>query len=204
MEQVLLAVKADLNNSLNAGQYMLVSFFIVAVFTNYIGILSHEVNWGQVILRLAVGFILLQNYTWIMDTTRTIIVSVDEMVNPGQDFAGQYAIMSQNVWKLHESSSQPSIISQIKFFFSSAVFHNLVIALSFMLYALLAKVMEAVRYSMVSILYKMGPVLIPLILFQSTAQIVKGWFTSYVSVLCWPILWHIVLDRKSTRLNSSH
>ena len=193
MEQVLLAVKADLNNSLNAGRYLLASFFLVAVFINYVGLLSRNVNWAEVVVRLAIGFVLLQNYTWIMDTSRNIVISVDEMVNPNQDFASQYAAMSDNNWKLHQASSQPSIISNIKFMFSSAIFHNFIINVSFAFYYVLAKVMEAVRYSMVSILYKMGPVLIPLILFGSGAKIVKGWFTSYVSVLCWPILWHIAL-----------
>ncbi len=193
MDLVLLAVKADLTNSLNAGRYMLLSFFLLAVVVNYIGILTHHVNWADVILRLVIGVILLQNYVWIMDTTRNIVISVDQMVNPNQDWASQYAAMSDNFWKQHLATTKPSIISQVKFIFSSAIFHNFIINISYLLYAVIAKVMEAVRYSLVAILYKLGPILIFLILFQTTARVVKGWFTNYVAILCWPILWHIAL-----------
>ncbi len=204
MDLVLLAIKADLDNVLNAGRYMLASFFLLAVFINYVGILSRSVNWADVIVRLVIAFILLQNYVWLMDTTRNIVISIDQTISPNQNTVSQYAAMSDNIWKLHEESTRPSIISQIKFIFSSAIFHNLIINLSFFLYSALAKVMEAVRYSMIAILYKLGPTLIPLILFQSTAGVVKGWFTSYVSILCWPILWHIVLGIAVSLSNGNH
>ena len=99
MDLVLTAVKADLNNILNAGHYMLASFFVLAVFFNFVGIMSRNVNWAEVVLRLVIGLILLQNYIWIMDTTRNIVVSVDEMINPNQDFVSQYAAMSDNFHK---------------------------------------------------------------------------------------------------------
>ena len=197
MDLVLLAVKADLNNSLNAGRYMLVSFFLLAVFIKYIGILSHNVNWADVILRLVIGFILLQNYVWIMDTTRNTVVSVDEMINPNQDFVSQFSNMSKTIQKKHEDTTNQSILSQVTqavVNFGRYTIRNLIINLSFVFYALISKVMEAVRFSLVAILYKLGPVLIPFVLFQSTGSVVKGWFTSYVSALCWPILWHIVLS----------
>ncbi len=193
MDTVITAVKADLTNIINAGQYMLLSLFILAVVVNYIGILTHQVNWADVILRLVIGVILLQNYVWVMDTTRTIITSVDQMVNPNQDFVSQYAQMSNNFWQQQQAATQPSIISQIKIYFSSAIFHNFIINVSFILYAIIANIMEAVRYCLAAIMYKLGPVLISLILFKTTDKVVKGWFTSYVAILSWPILWHIAL-----------
>ena len=193
MDLVLSAVKTDLNNVLNAGWCMLGSFFILAVFFSYVGIMSRGVNWAEIILRLVIGLVLLQNYVWIMDTTRNIVISIDEMITPNQDYFSQYAAMSDNFHKLHQESTQPSIIAQVKYFFAQAPLHNLIINISFLFYGLIAKVMEAVRYSLTAILYKMGPALVPFVLFQSTGSIVKGWFTSYVSVLCWPILWHIAL-----------
>lgn len=204
MDLVLTAVKTDLNNVLNAGRYMLASFFVLAVFFNYIGLLSKGVNWAEVILRLVIGLILLQNYTWMMDTTRNIVISVDEMVSPNQDFVAQYAAMSDNFHKQQKETSQPNIIDQAKNFFFLAPMHNIVINISFIFYAIVAKVMEAVRYSLVAILYKLGPVLIPLILFQSTGEVIRGWFTNYVSVLCWPILWHIVLGVAVSLSGSVH
>lgn len=193
MDLVLTAVKSDLNNILNAGHYMLASFFVLAVFFNFIGIMSKSVNWAEVILRLIIGLILLQNYVWIMDTTRNIVVSVDEMINPNQDFVSQYAAMSDNFQKQQQEQTRPSIIEQAKYIFFKAPIHNIIINLSFIFYALIAKVMEAVRYSLIAILYKLGPALIPFIVFQSTGGVIKGWFSSYVSILCWPILWHVVL-----------
>lgn len=102
--------------------------------------------------------------------------------------------MSQNIQQRQQSQTRQSILTQIgNGFFGPFSLHNIIINLSFIAYALLSKIMEAVRFSMTAILYKLGPVLIPLVLFQSTGQVVKGWYISYVSVLCWPILWHIVL-----------
>ncbi len=194
MDLIIAAVKVDLNDALNTGRYMLVSLFGVAVFVRYTGLLSHHVNWADIVLRVVVGFILLQNYTWVMDTTRNIVVGVDETINPNQDFVSQYAIMGQNIQKRNQDMTRQSVLTQIKNgLFGPLSLHNFVINLSFIAYAVLSKVMESVRYSMTAILYKLGPVLIPLVLFQSTGAVVRGWMTSYVSVLCWPILWHIVL-----------
>ncbi|MDE1920789.1 MAG: hypothetical protein KGJ09_07350 [Candidatus Omnitrophica bacterium] len=194
MDTIIQAVQIDLPNSLNAGHIMLVSLFVVAVFVRYTGLLSHQVNWADVVVRLVIGFVLLQNYTAIMDATRTIIADVDTTINPTQDYVAQYAAMSQNIQQRQQSMTRQSILTQIgNGFFGPFSLHNLIINLSFIFYAIVSKIMEAVRYSMTAILYKIGPVLIPLILFESTGHIVKGWFVSYVSVLCWPILWHIVL-----------
>ena len=194
MDLIIQAVKVDLPNCISTGQTMLVSLFVVAVFVRYVGLLSHHVNWADVIVRLVIGFVLLQNYTLIMDTTRSIVSDVDTMINPTQDFVSQYATMSQNIQQQQQNMTRQSILTQIgNGFFGPFSLHNIIINLSFIAYAILSKIMEAVRYSMTAILYKIGPVLIPLILFQSTGQVVKGWFVSYVSVLCWPILWHIVL-----------
>jgi TrbL/VirB6 plasmid conjugal transfer protein len=194
MDLIIQAVKTDLSNCLSAGQTMLVSLFAVAVFVRYVGLLSHQVNWAEVIVRLVIGFVLLQNYTLIMDTTRTIVSDVDSTINPTQDYVSQYATMSQNIQQRQQSMTRQSILTQIgNGFFGPFSLHNIIINLSFIAYAILSKIMEAVRYSMTAILYKIGPVLIPLVLFQSTGQLVKGWYISYVSVLCWPILWHIVL-----------
>lgn len=195
MDLIIQAVKGDLSNCLSAGQTMLVSLFAVAVFVRYMGLLTHHVNWAEVIVRLVIGFVLLQNYTLIMDTTRTIVSDVDSTINPTQDYVSQYATMSQNIQQRQQSQTRQSILTQIgNGFFGPFSLHNIIINLSFIAYAILSKIMEAVRYSMTAILYKIGPVLIPLVLFQSTGQVVKGWYISYVSVLCWPILWHIVLS----------
>lgn len=195
MDLVITAVKADLFTALDAGRYMLTALFVVAVFRSYLDVLNNNVNWTDVILRLVLGFALLQNYTWIMDTTRDIVVGVDERINPDQSYINQYAQMSDNMQKQYEANTQTSFVSNVSnFLFGKFTLHTLIINLSFIFYAVVSKVMEAIRYTWVGILYKMGPILIPMILFKSTGNILKGWFTSYVSVLCWPILWHIALS----------
>lgn len=195
MDIVIAAVKADLFTVLDAGRYLLTGLFIVAVFMSYLDVLNSNVNWSNVIIRLVIGFVLLQNYTWIMDTTRDVVVGVDERINPDQSYINQYSQMSDNMQKQYEANTQTSFVSEVSnFLFGKFTLHTLIINMSFIFYAVVSKVMEAIRYSLVGILYKMGPILVPLILFRSTGNILRGWFISYVSVLCWPILWHIALS----------
>jgi hypothetical protein len=197
MDLVIQAVKNNLPNILNTGQIMLTSMFVLAVFVRYVGILSHHVNWADVIIRLVIGFVLLQNYTTIMDTTRDIVSSIDRTVNPTQDYVTQYAQMSQTMESQNVNTTRQSILQQVTnavVSFGRYTLRNLIINLSFILYAVISNIMESIRYCTTAILYQLGPVIIPFILFESTGRVVKGWFTSYVSVLSWPILWHIVLQ----------
>jgi hypothetical protein len=194
MDLVLLAVKNDLDTVLRTGWYLLSSLFILAVFIQYLGVLENRANWPNLLLRLVIGFVLLQNYVWIMDTTKEIVVGVDQRINPEQSYINQYASMSDNMRSSFESNTQVSFVSKVVDFFGRLSLHNLIINLSFIFYALVSKVMEVIRYSLLGILYKLGPVLVPLILFNSTSGVLKGWFTSYVTILSWPILWHIALS----------
>ncbi len=195
MDIVLTAVRSDLTTVLNTGRYMLISLFILAVFVNYVGILSQGVNWTDVIIKLVIGFILLQNYVWIMDTTYNIVSGLDQTINPNQNYVDQYAAMSNNMQQQFQNNTQQNLASQIgNALFGRFSLHNLIINLSFIFYAVLSKIMEAIRYTLTGIWYKLGPILIPLILFRSTAGVIKGWYISYVAVLCWPILWHIALS----------
>ena len=194
MDLVLLAVKNDLYSVLQTGWYLLSSLFILAVFINYLGILENKANWTSLLLRLVIGFVLLQNYVWLMDTTKEIVVGVDARINPEQSYINQYASMSDNLRSSFEANTQTSFVSKVTGFFGRFTLHNLVINLSFIFYALISKVMEVIRYSLLGIMYKLGPVLVPLILFNSTCGILKGWYTSYVTILAWPILWHIALS----------
>ena len=194
MDLVLMAVKSDLDNVLQIGRYLLTGFFTVAVFINYLGILQNKNGWGDLLIRLVVGFIVLQNYVWIMDTAKDIVVGLDQSINSQQNYIDQYTAMSDNMQTQYENNTQTSFISGVTNLFGRFTLHNLIINLSFMFYAIISKVMEAIRYCLIAIMYKLGPVLLPLILFHSTSRIIQGWFTSYISVLAWPILWHIVLS----------
>ena len=193
MDFVISVVKGDLGGVLRAGQIMLSSLFLLAVLIQYLGILQHQTSWTSLLMRLVIGFILLQNYVWIMDTTKDIVIGLDRLITPDQNFINQYALMTDNLRQQYEQNVQQSIISQV-LNFGKDTLHNLIINLSFIFYAVISKIMEAIRYSLTAILYKLGPVLIPLILFNSTKRVISGWFSSYVCVLAWPILWHITLS----------
>ncbi len=193
MEFVTDVVKEDLNGVMQVGRFMIASLFALAVLTHYLGIFHNNSNWSSLLLRLVVGFVLLQNYVWIMDTTKDIVIGLDAKINPNQDFVNQYVQMVENVRAEYEESIQQNFTTRILDFGKNTV-HNLIINFSFIFYAIVSRIMEAIRYSVVGIMYKLGPVLIPLILFNSTKRVLNGWFTSYVSVLSWPILWHITLS----------
>jgi hypothetical protein len=192
MDYVIEVVKGDLGNIIYAGQLMLSGFFLLAVIFQYIGVMQSQGRWTGILFRLVIGFILLQNYVWMMDTTREIVEGIDAMVNPDQSFVNQYAEMSDNLRREYEENIQISITSKILNFGKNTL-HNLIINLSFIFYACISKIMETIRYSIVAILFKLGPILVPLILFNNTKRVLSGWFASYVSVLAWPILWHITL-----------
>ena len=192
MDYIIDIIKGDLGNILQAGQFMLGSLFLLAVVTHYIGVIQNQVSWTSLLVRLVIGFILLQNYVWLMDTTKDIVVGLDQMINPDQSFVNQYASMTDNLRQQYEENVQQSITSQILDFGKNTI-HNLIINLSFIFYAVISKIMETIRYSITAILYKLGPVIVPLILFNTTKRVLSGWYTSYVSVLAWPILWHITL-----------
>lgn len=193
MDFIIDIVKTDLWSVINAGRYLLGGLFLFAVLVHFLGILSHQTNWAALLMRLVIGFILLQNYVWIMDTTKEVVVGLDKMITPQQDFSRQYAQMSENLRQQYEENVQQSITERLLNFGKNTL-HSIVVNLSFIFYAVVSRIMEAIRYSIVGIMYKLGPVLIPLILFNSTKRVLAGWFTSYVCVLSWPILWHITLS----------
>jgi len=192
MDFILDAIRTDLAGILIIGRTLLGSFFIFACFFMYLGIFaSKEANWSGVIFRLILGFVLLQNYALVMDTVKDIIVAVDTAINPSTSAPEQYMIMSQNMQDLYEQN-QPKGFSLAVF--GKKTLHNLTINVSFIFYSIVSNVMQAIRYTVAGIIYKIGPLLIPFIVFKSTTRIIEGWFKSYVAVISWPILWHIVLS----------
>ena len=193
MDFVISIVKSDLWGIIHTGRYLLSGLFLFAVFVHFLGILAHQTSWSSLLMRLVIGFILLQNYVWIMDTTKDIVVGLDKTITPQQDFSKQYAEMSENLRVEYEQNVQQSITERILNFGKNTI-HSLVVNFSFIFYAIVSRIMEAIRYSIAGILYKLGPILIPLILFNSTKRVLGGWFTSYICVLSWPILWHITLS----------
>lgn len=195
MDFVIDAVKSDLGLVLETGWYLLGGLFSLAVFLHYLGVLSTKVNWASLLIRFIIGFVILQNYVWIMDLTKDIVVGLNDRINPEQSAILQYAQMSENMQQAYEAEIQPSLINNVKnFLFGKFTLHNIIINISFIFFGIVTNVMETIRYSLLAILYKMGPILVPLILFQATRRVLQGWYVSFVSILAWPILWHITLS----------
>ncbi|MCA9408627.1 MAG: hypothetical protein KC733_08050, partial [Candidatus Omnitrophica bacterium] len=192
MDFILDAIRGDLTGTLIIGRTLLGAFFVLACFFMYLGIFtSKNANWSGLLFRLVLGFVLLQNYSLVMDSVKDIIVAVDSTVNPSTTGAEQYMVISENMQKLYEEN-QPKGFSLAVF--GKKTLHNLTINVSFIFYSIVSNVMQAIRYTITGIIYKIGPLLIPFIVFKSTIKIIEGWFRSYVAVLSWPILWHIVLS----------
>ncbi|MCK5580748.1 MAG: type IV secretion system protein [Candidatus Omnitrophica bacterium] len=191
MDFIISVINSDLAGMIDLGRVLLSSLFIISCFVMYLRVFQNKANWTALIIRLIIGFLLLQNYSWIMDTTKDIVVGLDQVINPDQSAANQYVVMSQNMQTVYENNQQKGFSLAL---FGKKTLHNLVINLSFIFYSIVSNVMQAIRYSIVAIVYKLGPILIPFIVFDATKRIVQGWYTSYIAVLSWPILWHIVLS----------
>ena len=191
MDFIIGVINSDLAGIIQLGKYLLGGFFILASFITYLGVFQNKANWAGLIVSLVVGFVLLQNYVWVMEITRDIVTGIDLKISPDQNATNQYVIMCENMQKIYENNQQKGFSLAI---FGTKTLHNLTINLSFIFYSIVSNVMQAVRYSITAIIYKLGPILMPLILFNSTKKVLQGWFVSYVSVLSWPILWHIALS----------
>jgi hypothetical protein len=192
MDVIFAAIDSDLAGTLILGRTLLGAFFILACFFMFIGIFStKEANWSGLILRLVIGFVLLQNYIEIMSMVRDIITGIDTTINPDISAADQYMTMSENMQAIYEENQQSGFSLAV---FGKKTLYNLTINLSFIFYAMVSNIMQAIRYTVAGIIYKLGPLFVPFIVFPSMVNVLSGWFRSYVSVLCWPILWHIVLS----------
>ncbi|MCB9719747.1 MAG: hypothetical protein H6756_02640 [Candidatus Omnitrophica bacterium] len=192
MDFILDTIRSDLTGIVTVGRTLLGGFFVLACFFMYLGIFSSKgANWSGLLFRLILGFVLLQNYALVMDSTKDIIVAVDATINPITNAADQYLVMSQQMQDLYEQNQQKGFSLAL---FGKKTLHNLTINVSFIFYAIVSNVMQAIRYTIAGIIYKIGPLLIPFIVFKSTVRIIEGWFRSYVAVISWPILWHIVLS----------
>lgn len=191
MDIILGVVKANLNEIISLGNTLLGGLFILACFMTFLGTFQNKANWPGLFLRVVAGFWLLENYVWVMDLTRDIVVGVDKVITPDPNAANLYVEMSDRLQAVYEKSQKTGFSFAL---LGKKTLYNMTINLSFIFYAIVSNVMEAVRYTIIAIVYKLGPVLIPLIAFKTTIRVVIGWFTSYVAVLSWPILWHIVLS----------
>jgi hypothetical protein len=185
-------IKADLGSSIETGEVMLFGLFPLAILFTLIAVFSNKASWSSLIARVLIGIAMIQSYTWIMDTTRDLVTGVNEKIIPAQDFIAQYQQIVENFRTYYENNQQKGFLNQFKEFGKNSI-TNLVINLSFIFYGIASYVMNTVRFIIAGFLYKIGPALIPFILFRSTGKVIAGWYTSYVSVLLWPIIWQITL-----------
>ena len=185
-------VKTHLDTVIHLGGTLLLSFLPLAILITYLGVMRNRASWADLFLRVVIGFIILQNYEYWMDSIRNIVVDIINTVTPN-DFVNEYMKLVDDFQQKYAEQQAANPWEAIQNFLKHSV-TTFVINLSFLFYSIATFVMNTVRYVFAALLYKIGPLLVPFILFQSTGKIIGGWLTSYISVLFWPLLWRIMLS----------
>ncbi|MBU1862484.1 MAG: type IV secretion system protein [Candidatus Omnitrophica bacterium] len=192
----MVVVKDQVGDMINLGRYLTAGLFGLAALFTYVGIFQGKMNFTRLITCLVIGFVMLQSYTWIMDTTRDIVEGINYQINGGEDYLNEFLDMSTMVQQKHEEVVEKGLGSKIMDAvanFGKETMHNFVVSLSFMFFSLIVKIMTSIRNCVIGIMYLLGPLLIPFLLFDTTRKVVRGWFTSYIGCLAWPILWNLTV-----------
>lgn len=174
------------------GRMLLGSFFILATVTTYLGSMQGRQGWTGLFIRLTIGFMLLQNYAFVMTQTEKIVESINQKINPDGSWLERYVEMSSKVYDSYQKNVKRSMLDVVRSLAKNAL-HNFVVNISFIFNSLTMRIMKVVQDTLLAILKTLGPILIPFLVFSSTQNIVVGWYKSYVEILTWPILWGIVL-----------
>ena len=196
MGEIMAAVSTEIADMLVLGRWLLAAFFSLAVLFTYIGLFQNKNGFSRLILSLVIGFVMLQSYVWMMEHTRQIIDGVSYRINGTENYLEEYLNMGALVQEAHEGKVEGGLISKTMDAvanFGKETIHNFVVSSSFIFFSIVTKIMSSIRGCLVGILYLLGPILIPFILFDTTRKILRGWFTSYVGCLSWPILWNLTL-----------
>lgn len=191
-ELIINIIKSNLDIVLGAGRGLLLGFLPLAIIITYLGVLRNKSSWLDFFLRVVICFIILGNYEDWMDTIRNISVSIINTVTPN-DFVSQYKSIVESFQQKYAEQLASNPLEAIQNFIKNSA-TTLLINLSFLFYSIATFVMNTVRYVFAALLYKIGPLLVPFILFSSTVRVFGGWLTSYISVLFWPLLWRIMLS----------
>ena len=185
-------IKKTIAIDIDTGETLLLKLLPLAILVTYVAVMHRKSNWESLFLRLVIGFVILGGYEFWMDSIRDISVSIINRVSP-DDFITQYTQMVdafQQKFAENQTGNFFERLGQGLQYLST----NIIINLSFLFYSIATYVMNTVRFLLASFLYKIGPLLVPFILFPSTIKIIGGWITSYISVLFWPLLWRIMLS----------
>jgi hypothetical protein len=185
-------IKSNLDIVVGTGRSLLLGFLPLAIIITYLGVLRNKSSWLDLFLRVVIGFIILGNYESWMDTIRNITVSIINTVTP-EDFISQYKSLVESFQQKYAEQQASNPWEAIQNFIKNSA-TTFLINLSFLFYSIATFVMNTVRYVFAALLYKIGPLLVPFILFSSTVRILGGWLTSYISVLFWPLLWRIMMS----------
>ncbi|MCP4653465.1 MAG: conjugal transfer protein TraG [Candidatus Omnitrophica bacterium] len=183
----------QVNHMVTVGRLLLGTFFIIATVSTYLGSVSGKGGFTSLFVRLTLAFLLLQNYVPLIDVTENMVVSLNERVNPNQDWISNYAKMNQTAHKEYADNVKRDWGDMFRNFGKSAT-NNLVTSFSFIFNSLALKVMSIIRRMLLAILKVIGPLLIPFIVFGFGSRIFSGWYTSFISTLSWPIIWGLVLS----------
>lgn len=185
-------IKSNLGIVLATGRDLLLGFLPLAIIITYLGVLRNKASWVDLFLRVVICFIILGNYEIWMDSIRNISVSIINTVTP-KDFVSEYKDIVESFQQKYAEQQSTNLWQAIQNAIKNSA-TTLLINLSFLFYSIATFVMNTVRYVFAALLYKIGPLLVPFILFSSTVRVFGGWLTSYISVLFWPLLWRIMMS----------
>ncbi|MCA9404743.1 MAG: hypothetical protein KC897_13220, partial [Candidatus Omnitrophica bacterium] len=96
-------VKSDLTVSYGVGYILLSGLFPLSAFLTYIGAFKQQVNWSWLIVRLVIGFVLLDQYEFILDTTRLLVQGLHQALGLHTDYVAQYQRILEQFQTLYES-----------------------------------------------------------------------------------------------------
>lgn len=194
MDIIIDTIKQDIGTVITVGQQLAGFFFLLACLFNYIVTLQGKSSWTRLITSLVIVFVMLHHYVWIMDSTKLIVDGVRSEVTSNQNFVTQYQDMVERFQEVYEDNEGTHFVAGISIErISQKMLHNLIVNLSFIFYGLISFIMNALRADLIGILWMLGPLLIPFLLFQSTMKIVGGWYTGLISIYLWPLVWQITL-----------
>ncbi len=190
MEVILNFAKQDIEHVIGLGKTLAGGFLVLACLLNYIATVQGKANWPALMVSFVMAIFILHNYVGIMDTTVELIAIVNQEVNKKDTYLSSYIKMVDDFRSVYEQNQKEKFSI---FDIGYKLLHNLITNLSFMFYGAVIYIMKFVREHLLGIMFRLGPLVIPFMVFNNTKKVPIGWYASFVSVCLWPLVWQLVL-----------
>ena len=171
--------------------YLLIALFgitaIVIAFFRFFNLQSFD--FYQIIVRVAIVFILLAAYPVIINSIYGLIDGICNVIYKG-DIVDAISTVIKNSM-LAEQKMEKGVAKQAGKL--GAWVLQFIAAMGGTFLSGCITVMGIIRLFAMCILYVIGVIAIPLIIFPQASRVAKGWFIAIIEVGCWAILWKLVL-----------